>query len=69
MLSIFIPFSVSADTVASPDTGPYIIQCNAYENTYEANDILILVEYDIPYAKEEVHHKKELTKRLKHLSK
>lgn len=51
MLSLFVFTSpVLADTIASPDSGPFITQCTAYENTYETGDILIMLEYYIPYA-------------------
>ena len=44
--------SVAASTlVPNPDNpGPAIVLWNAYENTYVSGDILILVEYNIPYA-------------------
>ena len=50
MLSLFAPFSVYATTVPVPDTGPFIVNYEAYENTYTLNDVLLLVEYNIPYA-------------------
>ena len=47
--SFFIPFSVSAATIPSPDTGPFITSWNVYENVNVLGDVLVLVEYNIPY--------------------
>jgi hypothetical protein len=48
---LFLLFStpVFAST-PNPDSGPFITSYFAYENTQQVGDILVLVEYDIPYA-------------------
>jgi hypothetical protein len=49
LTSLLVSVPVLA-TVTIPDSGPYIVSYQAFENTYVLGDVLIQLEYNIPYA-------------------
>lgn len=50
VLLLLSPLAVMADTITLPDSSPSIISTEVFENVLVTNDVLILFEYNIPYA-------------------